>query len=328
MENIACEFLPEQQYGKLTITKCQTITSERLPVTGWMSDPRDRRGRGFGSQRHRQSSPRRGWLVDLVVERRTLFLVLLLLVFFAVVALGTSSTVTQEADQTDLEGRVQEAMVRAGLPSVEVQVVDWTVILHGRLASEELKVAATRVAQAESGVVAVENLLVVPTPVVQNLTPEPETPDLPANQADLLLQARLSAAAAHSPIQFESGGDRITENSVTTLDLIANFLINNPETRIQIVGHTDSDGEEGANLTLSRIRAEAVRAQLIARGVTAEQMTPLGMGESDPIDDNITREGKSRNRRIEFLILPEGQEGHSDPTTTSGEISSANSSND
>ncbi|HBM57544.1 MAG TPA: hypothetical protein DD388_13000, partial [Acidimicrobiaceae bacterium] len=98
---------------------------------------------------------------------------------------------------------------------------------------------ATRVAQAQSSVVGVENLIVVPAPIVEEVVPEDESPDLPANQADLLLQARLSAAAARTPIQFGSGGDRITEDSVPTLELIAEFLVANPSVRVQIIGHTD-----------------------------------------------------------------------------------------
>ncbi len=294
-------------------------------MTGWMRDPRDRRGRsmgpGFGAGRRRSRTrghgpPRRSRLAELVVEQRTLLLVVMLIGFFVVVAIGGTGSEDPVDDQQDLSGEVQEAMVRAGLPTIDVQVVDWTVVLRGRLASDELRVAATRVAQAQSGVVGVENLIVVPAPTVEEVIPEDETPDLPANQADLLLQARLSAAAARTPIQFGSGGDRITEDSVPTLEMIAEFLVANPSVRVQIIGHTDSDGEEDANLTLSRIRAEAVRAQLIARGVEAERLTPLGMGEYDPVADNITREGKARNRRIEFLVLPEGQEGLSAPTTT------------
>ena len=294
-------------------------------MTGWMRDPRDRRGRsmgpGFGAGRRRSRTrghgpPRRSRLAELVVEQRTLLLVVMLIGFFVVVAIGGTGSEDPVDDQQDLSGEVQEAMVRAGLPTIDVQVVDWTVVLRGRLASDALRVAATKVAQAQSGVVGVENLIVVPAPTVEEVIPEDETPDLPANQADLLLQARLSAAAARTPIQFGSGGDRITEDSVPTLELIAEFLVANPSVRVQIIGHTDSDGEEDANLTLSRIRAEAVRAQLIARGVEAERLTPLGMGEYDPVADNVTREGKARNRRIEFLVLPEGQEGLSAPTTT------------
>ncbi len=238
---------------------------------------------------------------------------LLVVAFFVVVAIGSSGEEATEDEQQDLTGTVQAAMIQAGLPSVEVRVEDWTVVLYGRVASPELKEAATRVAQAQPDVVGVDNRLMVPEPVVEE-DEEPEVPDLPAAQADLLLQARLSAAAAHSPIRFASGGDRITEESVPTLDLIAGFLSVNPDVAVQIIGHTDSDGDAAANLELSTIRADAVRTQLVARGVEPERLTTLGMGEADPIADNLTKEGKGRNRRIEFLVLPEGYEGLTPPS--------------
>ena len=82
-------------------------------------------------------------------------------------------------------------MVQAGLPTVEVRVVDWTGVLEGRVASSELKEAATRVAQAQPAVISVDNRLSVPAPIV--VEEEPEAPDLPAEQADLLLQAEINS---------------------------------------------------------------------------------------------------------------------------------------
>ncbi len=292
-------------------------------MTGWMRDPRDRRGRtgGFGPAfggGRRPSSPPRGGFAEMLLERRGLVAGLLVIAFFVVVAIGSSGEEVTEDEQLDLTGVVQAAMIQAGLPSVEVQVEDWTVILYGRVASPELKEAATRVAQAQAEVIGVDNRLMVPEPEIEE-GDEPEVPDLPAAQADLLLQARLSAAAAHSPIRFSSGGDRITEESVPTLDLIAGFLAMNPTVSVQIIGHTDSDGEAEANLELSTIRAEAVRTQLVARGAEPEQLTTLGLGETDPISDNLTKEGKGRNRRIEFLVIPEGQTGLTRPAISLAE---------
>jgi outer membrane protein OmpA-like peptidoglycan-associated protein len=106
---------------------------------------------------------------------------------------------------------------------------------------------------------------------------------------------------------------------VPTLDLIAGFLAMNPTVSVQIIGHTDSDGEAGANLELSTIRAEAVRTQLVARGAEPERLTTLGLGETDPISDNLTKEGKGRNRRIEFLVIPEGQTGLTRPSISLAE---------
>ena len=247
--------------------------------------------------------------------------------FFAVVLLGSDEPTTERASEQDLTATVQGAMVQAGLPTVEVQVVDWTVILDGRVATAELKEAAGRVAFAQADVIAVQNRLFVPPPVDDLVPTSTTVPDLPASLADLVLQARLSAVAAHPPIQFESGGDRITLESVPTLDRLAAFLLFEPTIRVQIIGHTDSDEKSpGDNLRLSTTRAEAVRTQLLARGVEPDRLITLGLGHTDPIADNLTKTGKAANRRIEFLLLREGETGlppppvasESNDTTTGG----------
>ena len=249
-----------------------------------------------------------------------------LVAFFAVIALGTNAPTEERATEQDLTASVQGAMVQAGLPTVEVRVVDWTVILEGRVATNELKEAAERVAFAQPDVISVQNRLYVPPTIEETITTT-TLPDLPAALADLVLQARLSAVAAHPPIQFESGGDRITLESVPTLDRLAAFLLFEPTIRVQIIGHTDSDEKSpGDNLRLSTTRAEAVRTQLLARGVEPDRLITLGLGHTDPIADNLTKTGKAANRRIEFLLLREGETGlppppvasESNDTTTGG----------
>jgi len=284
-----------------------------------MRDPRDSGNRSFGPAfgGPRRSTPNRRWggLRELVQERRGILIIAVIVIFFIVAAIGASNRPDSEEGQQSLLSVVQSAMVQAGLPTVEVRVIDWNVILEGQVPSSDLKEAAGRVAQAQSGVVNVDNRLIVPAAAIIEV--ETETiPELPAALNDLLLQARLSEAAARTPIEFESGGDRITEDSATTLDQIASFLSTNPNVRVQIIGHTDSDGDEIANLNLSTLRAEAVRSQLVARGIDPERLLTLGYGEYDPVADNITQEGKKRNRRIEFLVLPEGNDGIEPPTTT------------
>ena len=288
-------------------------------MNNWMRDPRQKGsqsfGPAFGGPRQPMPSRRGGFFSDLIAERRGLLVGLVVLVFFIIIAFGSDGRQNPEEEQLGLAATVQGAMVQAGLPTVEVRNIDWTIILEGRIATTELKEAATRVAQAQNGVVGVDNRLIVPEPV-EIETDISQQPDLPAAMEDLLLQARLSATAALAPIQFESGGDRITEESIPTLNVISEFFSINTVVRVQIIGHTDSDGEEADNLILSTLRAEAVRSQLIARGIDAERLLPLGMGEFDPIADNLTREGKALNRRIEFLLLPEGTDGMPAPTTT------------
>ena len=291
-------------------------------VTGDLRDPRDRRSRDFGPAfglGRRSSRPRRSTPLDLFGGRSTWIALVVLVPIFVVIALGSSGPAEEVATEQNLLATVQGSMVQAGLPTVKVRVVDWMVILEGRVATSELKEAAERVAFAQADVISVQNRLYVPPPVVDTVTTT-TVPDLPAALADLVLQSRLSTVAAHPSIQFESGGDRITLESVPTLDRLADFLLFEPAIRVQIIGHTDSDEKvPGDNLLLSAIRAEAVRTQLLARGVEPERLVTLGMGHTDPIADNITKTGKAANRRIEFLLLREGEVGLPAPTEPTGD---------
>ena len=291
-------------------------------VTGGLRDPRDRRSRDFGPAfglGRRSSRARRSTPLDLFGGRSTWIALVVLVPIFVVIALGSSGPAEDGATEQDLLATVQGSMVQAGLPTVKVRVVDWMVILEGRVATSELKEAAERVAFAQADVISVQNRLYVPPPVVDTVTTT-TVPDLPAALADLVLQSRLSTVAAHPSIQFESGGDRITLESVPTLDRLADFLLFEPAIRVQIIGHTDSDERVlGDNLVLSAIRAEAVRTQLLARGVEPERLVTLGMGHTDPIADNITKTGKAANRRIEFLLLREGEVGLPAPTEPTGD---------
>jgi len=281
-------------------------------VTGGLRDPRDRRSRDFGPAfglGRRISRARRSNRLDLFGGRSAWIALVVLVPIFVVIALGSSGPAENGATEQELLATVQGSMVQAGLPTVKVRVVDWMVILEGRVATSELKEAAERVAFAQADVISVQNRLYVPPPVVDTVTTT-TVPDLPAALADLVLQSRLRPVAAHPSIQFESGGDRITLESVPTLDRLADFLLFEPAIRVQIIGHTDSDEKVlGDNLLLSAIRAEAVRTQLLARGVEPERLVTLGMGHTDPIADNITKTGKAANRRIEFLLLREGEVG-------------------
>lgn len=78
-------------------------------------------------------------------------------------------------------------------------------------------------------------------------------------------------------------------------------MISNPQTRLMIHAHTDDQGDEKANMALSLRRADAVRNYLISQGVNPAQMEAQGFGETDPIADNGTEEGRRQNRRVELL---------------------------
>ena len=105
-------------------------------------------------------------------------------------------------------------------------------------------------------------------------------------------------------ITFDSGSDKIKAESNGTLKEIALILRENPTVRIKIIGHTDSDGEDAANLTLSKKRAEAVKAALKDQfSIDASRMETDGKGESQAVSPNTTPEGKANNRRVELIKL-------------------------
>ncbi len=104
-------------------------------------------------------------------------------------------------------------------------------------------------------------------------------------------------------INFEVDSDRITVDSYPVLDEAVDVLQRYPSIRIEVQGHTDSDGSEEYNLDLSERRARAVVEYLIRRGVDPDRLTWIGYGESRPLVPNDTPEGKAVNRRVEFRIL-------------------------
>jgi outer membrane protein OmpA-like peptidoglycan-associated protein len=108
----------------------------------------------------------------------------------------------------------------------------------------------------------------------------------------------------HETIQFEVGRAVIKPASYPVLDQVALQLLAHDEVlRTRIGGHTDSAGAAETNLRLSQARADAVRQYLIERGVAPPRLEAIGYGETQPIADNATADGRSKNRRVEFVIL-------------------------
>ena len=103
-------------------------------------------------------------------------------------------------------------------------------------------------------------------------------------------------------ILFDTGSDRLKPESAAVIQSIAGGLEANPALKLLIEGHTDSLGNADQNLDLSRRRAEAVKAVLISQfKVDASRLTTAGLGATQPIDTNDTPQGRSQNRRVEFV---------------------------
>lgn len=106
-----------------------------------------------------------------------------------------------------------------------------------------------------------------------------------------------------SGIAFDSGKATIKASSHTTLDGAAKVLSEYSALRVEISGHTDSTGSLESNMQLAQARSEAVKAYLVSKGVAADRIETRGAGPNEPVADNKTKEGRSKNRRIEFKLL-------------------------
>jgi outer membrane protein OmpA-like peptidoglycan-associated protein len=101
---------------------------------------------------------------------------------------------------------------------------------------------------------------------------------------------------------FEFNKATIKKVSFPLLNEVAQALKDNPTIKVEVQGHTDSVGNDAFNLKLSQKRAESVKAYIVGQGVDAGRMSPKGYGENVPIADNRTADGRSQNRRVEFVI--------------------------
>ena len=105
-----------------------------------------------------------------------------------------------------------------------------------------------------------------------------------------------------SDLLFEVDSFQLSPDSMASLDDAAQVFVDQPKTAIVTQGHTDSSGSESYNQTLSERRAQSVANYLIGRGIEADRIVAVGYGESHPIDDNASAEGRARNRRVDLLM--------------------------
>lgn len=137
----------------------------------------------------------------------------------------------------------------------------------------------------------------------------PRLPGVPENNGcpEITEATKEVLREALKGIEFETASDIIRPTSYPILDKVVEVMINNKDYMLRISGHTDDQGNDDTNLILSHKRAQATRKYLVDHGIEDARLDAIGYGETKPVADNATAEGRAQNRRVEFDIVFEGQ---------------------
>jgi len=197
--------------------------------------------------------------------------------------------------------------VIAGLTNLKLLdrgVAEWsnnTLSISGDVASESVKTKVTKQLKAAlaDGYKTVLNLTAPALTPVPVITKPMTTVD---KVAAISCQDQFAGLLSNSIISFRTASAEVAVDSYVLLDQLASIAGECPAASITIEGHTDSRGAESFNQSLSQNRAQSVVDYLTNQGVDANRLTAAGFGESSPIADNTTSEGRALNRRIEFTV--------------------------
>ena len=199
-----------------------------------------------------------------------------------------SGNTSDAASDADLQLEVDAAVSGMGVTGV---VEDGVVTLTGGPTSEAVRADAESAVQAIDGVTSIDNQIVVDSEEGAG-----------SGESDPAAGDTMNEILDLEAIWFATNSAEISAESAEVLDRTVEFMKDHPEVTVEIGGHTDSDGDDAANMDLSQSRADSVRAYLESQGIAGERVTARGYGETRPVMENDTDENKSKNRRIEFTI--------------------------
>ncbi|HGO5822986.1 TPA: OmpA family protein [Mannheimia haemolytica] len=193
-------------------------------------------------------------------------------------------TVDAKADKFSFDNFAGLANLFKDFPGVNGAFADKVFNLMGEVNSQEAKTSLVEKAKALLG-----NLFTINADKVNVNEPEAE------------VLADMSLSKLDLDIMFATASSDISPRYFRRLNALAQYIVENKRTG-EIAGYTDNVGDAAANQKLSEERANAVRNYLIKQGVPAESLTAIGYGQENPVADNSTEEGRTKNRRIEFNV--------------------------
>jgi len=204
----------------------------------------------------------------------------------------------------NMDGR--DAILTGTVASLErSQEIEHTVAaLDGiRIVDNQLRISAAKVVEEKPAVIATP--FVAPLPDFEpEPEPEPEVALAPTPEPEIQQEVveELLQTLDLSGITFLFGSDEITPEGKSILDEVINVLTEHSNFDVAIEGHTDSVGNDALNQELSQRRAQSVLNYLTNNGIQTTRLSASGYGETLPIADNDTAEGRAVNRRIEFAV--------------------------
>lgn len=147
-------------------------------------------------------------------------------------------------------------------------------------------------------VVPVEETYVAPPP-----PPPPPPCEMPAPGQPMTLDGcKTGDTLVLRGVNFDFDKATLTVNAKTLLDMVGDALVARSDVTVEIAGHTDAKGSDAYNLKLSDRRAASVKEYLVSKGIADDRMTTMGYGESVPVADNASDEGRELNRRVELKV--------------------------
>jgi outer membrane protein OmpA-like peptidoglycan-associated protein/plastocyanin len=150
----------------------------------------------------------------------------------------------------------------------------------------------------------VEPVAVVPVEETYVAPPPPPPPcEMPAPGQPMTLDGcKAGDTLVLRGVNFDFDKATLTVNAKTLLDMVADALVARSDVKVEIAGHTDAKGSDAYNLRLSDRRAASVKEYLVSKGIADDRMTTMGYGESVPVADNASDEGRELNRRVELKV--------------------------